>query len=109
VEQTSIFGHFCGQNRTEGDTTKRRGDTKDRCSGRGGETKNGRNGGRHENAGGDRDLIDGWKSALLCDATERTSDKKKPIREAYADRRVRERCQTRNQKSDDSRRRSRQP
>jgi hypothetical protein len=34
-------------------------------------------------------------------------EKRKPIREAYADRRVRERCQTRKTKSDDFHRRSR--
>jgi hypothetical protein len=105
VVKTPIFGHFSGENRAEADTTKRRGDTKDRCGGQGAETKNGCDRSRHENAAGDRDPISGGKSTLLCDALERTSGKKKPIREAYADRRVRERCQTRNQKSDDSRRR----
>src|SRR5437667_64232 len=57
VVKTPVFGQFSGQNRAKADTTKRRGDTKDRCGGRGGETKNGCDGGRHENAGGDRDLI----------------------------------------------------
>jgi hypothetical protein len=106
VEKSATFGPFSGHKGAEADTTKRRGDTKDRCSGRGGETKNGRDRHRHEDANGDRDLIDGWENALLCDAIERTPGKKKPIREAYADRRVRERCQSRNQKSDDSSRRS---
>jgi hypothetical protein len=105
VVKTPIFGHFCCQKRAEGDTTKRRGDTKDRCGGSGGETKNGRDRGGRDDADDDRDLIDKWKRTLLSDAIERTPGKKKPIREAYADRRVRERCQMRNQKSDDSRRR----
>jgi hypothetical protein len=107
VVKTPIFGHFSGQKGAEGDTTKWRGDTKDRCTGRDREAKQRRDRGRYENADGDRDLIDGWKSTLLCDAVELIPGKKKPIREAYADRRVRERCQTRNQKSDDLRRRSR--
>src|SRR5438034_8805828 len=105
VVKTPVFGQFSGQNRTKGDTTKRRSDTKDRCGWRGGEMKNGCDRGRQENAGGDRDLIHGRERPLPCDATRVPPGKKKPIREAYADRRVRERCQTRNQKSDDSRRR----
>jgi hypothetical protein len=105
VEKTPILGHFSSQEGADGDTTKWRGDTKDRCGGRGRQMEKGSDRGRHENSDRDRDLVDGWKSAPLCDAVERTPGKKKPIREAYADRRVRERCQTRNQKSDDSRRR----
>jgi hypothetical protein len=76
VEKTAIFGHFSGQEGTEGDTTKRRGDTKDRCGRRGGETKNGCDRRRHEDANGDRDLIDWRESALLCDAIERTRVKR---------------------------------
>ena len=96
MEKTPIFGHFSRDEGAEGDTTKRRDDTKVRCRGRGRQTEEGRDRGRHENADRDGDLVDGWKSALLCDVVERTPGKKKPIREAYADRRVRERCQTRN-------------
>jgi hypothetical protein len=59
VEKTPIFGHFSGDDRAEGDTTKRRGDTKDRCARGSSETKNGRDRDRHENAHGDRELIDG--------------------------------------------------
>jgi hypothetical protein len=59
VVKTPIFGQFCSQYRAEGDTTKRRGDTKDRRGRRGGETQNGCDGDRHEDTGGDRDLIDG--------------------------------------------------
>jgi hypothetical protein len=76
MEKSATFGPFSGHKRAEADTTKRRGDTKDRCSGRGGETKNGRDRHRHEDANGDRDLIDGWESALLCDAIERTRVKR---------------------------------
>jgi hypothetical protein len=76
VVKTAIFGQFPGQQRAEGDTTKRRGDTKDRCTGRGRQMEKGRDRGRHENADGDRDLVDGRKSALLCDAVESTPGKK---------------------------------
>ena len=31
MEKTPIFGNFSGYERAEADTTKRRGDTKDRC------------------------------------------------------------------------------
>src|SRR2546428_12260147 len=69
VVKPPVFGQFSGQNRAKGDTTKRRGDTKDRCGWRGGETKNGGDRGRQENAGGDRDLIHGRERPLPCDAT----------------------------------------
>jgi hypothetical protein len=72
VVKAPIFGHFCSQIRAEGDTTKRRGDTKDRCGRPDGETKNECDHRRHDNADDDRDLIDGRKSTLLCDAMERT-------------------------------------
>jgi hypothetical protein len=76
VVKTAIFGQFSGQERAERDTTKRCADTKDRCGRRCGETKNGRDRGRHKYAGGNRDLIDGRESALLCDAIERTRTKR---------------------------------
>jgi hypothetical protein len=68
VVKTAVFGQFSGQERAERDTTKGRGDTKDRCGGDGRQTEKGRDRGRYENAGGDRDLIDGRKSTLPCDA-----------------------------------------
>jgi hypothetical protein len=67
VEKAPIFGHFCGQERAAADTTKGRDDTKNRCGGRRGDTKNGCDRHRHEEADGDRDLIDGRESALLSD------------------------------------------
>jgi hypothetical protein len=76
VVKTPIFGHFSGQERAKGDTTKRRGDTKDRCGGGRRETEKGCDRRGDENTRGDRDLIDGWKSTLLCDACERTRTKR---------------------------------
>jgi hypothetical protein len=76
VVKARIFGHFSGYERPEGDTTKRRGDTKDRCGGLGSETKNGCDRGRCEHAHDDRDLVDGGESTLLCDAIERTRVKR---------------------------------
>jgi hypothetical protein len=76
VVKTRIFGHFSGYEGAEGDTTKRRSDTKDRCSWQRTETKNGCDRGRREDAHDDRDLIDGGESTLLCDAMERTRVKR---------------------------------
>jgi hypothetical protein len=96
---------FAPKYEPEGDTTKRRGDTKDRCGRPGGETKNGCDHGRRDDADDDRDLTDGWKGTLLSDAMERTPVKRnrsaRPTRiGGFAKGARRE-----NQKSDDSRRR----
>src|SRR5207253_9733151 len=63
-----------------------------------------------------RGPLDGWRRSSLRDATsvvltrmliaDRRWRKKKPIREANADRRVRERCRLSKRKSDDLPRRS---
>jgi hypothetical protein len=95
MEKAAIFGHFSGDERAKGDTTNRRGDTKDRCGSRGRETEAERDRHRNQDSRDHRGLVDRRNSALPCDDIEAYSDKKKPIREAYADRRVRERCQTR--------------
>jgi hypothetical protein len=76
VVKARIFGQFSCQKRANGDTTKRRGDTKDRCRGRGSETNKGCDRGRGEDADDDRDLVDGRESTLLCDAMERTRTKR---------------------------------
>ena len=107
MEKAPIFGHFSGDERAQGDTTKRRGDTKDRCARSDRQTENGRDRGRREYAGADRDLIEGWKSTLLCDGIERTRLKRnrsaRPTRIGGFAKGARHE----NQKSDDSRRRSR--
>src|SRR6266513_3041657 len=60
---------------------------------------------RRQTDGFDEDVTDSHERAVQkapifghFSREERAEGKKKPIREAYADRRVRERCQTRNQK-----------
>ncbi len=57
MEKAAIFGHFSGYERAKSDTTKRRGDTKDRCGRRGGETKNGCDRNRDKDTRRDRDLV----------------------------------------------------
>src|SRR5438093_12116009 len=69
VIETRIFGQFSGQKRADRDTTKRRGDTKDRCAGRRGESEKSRDHRRDEDAHGNRELLDGWERALRCDAS----------------------------------------
>jgi hypothetical protein len=109
VVETRVFGQFSGQIGPQRDTTKRRGDTKDRCVHGGDETKNecDRNG--RENTDDDRDLIDGRECALLCDALSvprlKRNRSARPTRIGGFAKGARHE----NQKSDDSRRRSRQP
>ena len=107
MQKAPIFGYFSGEERAEGDTEKRRDDTKGRCGRRGGETQDRRYRGRHRNARGDRDLIDGGKSALLCDA--RSVPRVKRNRSARPTRigGFAKGARYENQKSDDLRRRSR--
>jgi hypothetical protein len=67
VVQARVFGQFSGQIGAERDTTKRRGDTKDRRGRQDGETKNGRDRRRHEDTHDDRALLDGWERTSLSD------------------------------------------
>jgi hypothetical protein len=59
VKKTPIFGQFSGQVGAERDTTKRRGDTKDRCGGGRRQTQESRNDRGRDETRGDRDLVDG--------------------------------------------------
>jgi len=59
VVQTRVFSQFSGQIRAHRDTRKRRGDTKDRCGGRGSEAEEERNDRGRDKTRGDRDLVDG--------------------------------------------------
>jgi hypothetical protein len=69
VVQTRVFGHFSGQKGACRDTTKRCGDTKDRCASRRGEAEECSDRRRHEDARADRELLDGRESAPLTDAS----------------------------------------
>jgi hypothetical protein len=76
VVQSRIFGQFSGQIRAGGDTTKGRGDTKDRCGGGARDTEDERNRHGGDDARGDSELIDGRRSASLGDVSERTRIKR---------------------------------
>jgi hypothetical protein len=76
VVNTRIFGHFSGDEPAECDTTKRRGDTKDRCGRPGRKAENRRDQSRDNYAHGNGDLVHRRKSTLLCDAIEPTRTKR---------------------------------
>src|SRR5439155_968053 len=116
VVEGMVFCPFSGQKSANGDTRNRcnaTGDRRDRGSGE--SQKRGDDDGDHD-ADRNSGPLDGWRRSSLRDATsvvltrmliaDRRWRKRKPIREAYADRRVRERCRFSKRKSDDLRRRS---
>jgi hypothetical protein len=109
VVKTRIFSQFSGQKCADGDTTKRRGDTKDRCGGQDSETKNGCDRGRGDDANDYRDLVDRRESTLLCDAMERTRTKRNRSARPTRIGGFAKGARLENQKSDDCRRRSGQP
>ena len=75
--QTRVFGQFSGQKRAEGDTTKRSGDTKDRCTRTGSETEDERAADGREEANDDRGPIDRRERALRGYVNERIGWEKK--------------------------------
>src|SRR2546428_2574467 len=86
-------GPFSGQICAQGDTKDRCSETKDRSAGLGDDAARDPDRDRDRDAERDRAPVDPWPRALPLDAAS-VPPKKKPIREAYADRRDREKGRT---------------
>src|SRR5207244_12087401 len=82
-------GPVAGQGGAQGETKDRCSEAKDRSAGLGDDAARDPDRDRDRDAERDRAPVDPWPRALPLDAAS-VSPKKKPIREAYADRRDRE-------------------